>query len=187
MYKHSFFRFPLLMSFLLVLNISPSALAQSVNFTSDRATCANANANLAPVTVQPYCDNAIIVVCSTVNATLAAGGMLADYKAVGNNLLSPCEIQILFYEPLPAFTFDYDLCVKDFESITIDCMLIGKGKYAGEGHQAGVRGVVFNPGLGFSALHASSPGYLAGPPDYYPVASEPVDLTDTLVGNSQGR
>lgn len=61
-------------------------------------------------------------------------------------------------------------------------MLIGIGKFAGAGHQAGVKGVVFDNETGFSALDSSRPGYLVGPPEYYGDIGA-VDLTAHVIGN----
>ncbi|KAI4130900.1 MAG: hypothetical protein LQ338_001497 [Usnochroma carphineum] len=173
-----------LLLFFSITHILSGTRAQGANFSSDYPTCANAKSRLLPVIVQPYCDNAIITVCGTVNATLANSSPLDNYKATGTNRVAgACEVQILFADPRPAFAFDYHKCVQEFESITIDCMLIGVGKWAKKGHQAGVRGVTFDPNYGFQALGPSNPGYLVGPPEYYPNESAE-DLTAEVPGNA---
>ena len=171
-----------------------STHAQRHPYTSDYATCVNSSANLDYVTVKPYCDRAISTVCSTAVSAMDASKNVSNYKAVGGppNWVGGCEVQLLFLEPRPAFLFDYDICVQGFQSITIDCMLIGYGKHAGKkpGHQSGVRGVVYNmrgndssaTNPQFSALDAANPGYLVGPPYAYGNISA-LDLTKNVPGN----
>ncbi|KAI4168223.1 MAG: hypothetical protein LQ343_006551 [Gyalolechia ehrenbergii] len=176
----------------LTLILLPCIAAEPDIFPSDHATCVNNSAELNDVTVQPYCDNAISTVCNVAQA-LAGSFNLRNYKAVGIPPLSgrgACEVNILFFEPRPAFQFNYSTCVEAFQSITIDCMLIGYGKHAGKGHQSGVRGVLYNPegkdnsstNPMFSALEAANPGYIVGPPGAYGEIYA-LDLTRHVPGN----
>ncbi|KAL8840451.1 MAG: hypothetical protein Q9170_001327 [Blastenia crenularia] len=177
----------------LTLVCSPYIDAQLTPFQSNAPTCVNSSATLSSVTVQPYCDNPISTICSTVVADIAAAKPLTNYKAVGvpPYAIGACEVTILFFQPWPAPYLTYESCVESFESITIDCMLIGIGKYAGKGHQAGVRGVVFDrSGVDgsashpqFAALGADSPGFIVGPPFAYGNITA-TDLTDKVLGNS---
>lgn len=185
-------------SFLILLAIFlPFVAADYDIYPSDKATCVNNSAELNDVRVQPYCDNAIATVCGTVIEAIAASSPLSNYRA--NGVPPPtgrgsCEVNILFLEPFPKFPFDYDTCVEGFQSITIDCMLIGYGKHAGKGHQSGVRGVLYNAnGYDnsstnpiFAALEATSPGYIVGPPDSYGLIYAK-DLTSKVPGNAKPR
>ncbi|KAL8720844.1 MAG: hypothetical protein Q9225_002361 [Loekoesia sp. 1 TL-2023] len=177
---------------LLVATSLPFTHARRATYPSDYATCVNASADLDPVTVKPYCDNAISTVCSTAVSAIAASSNLSNYKAVGipPNFIGACEVDLLFFEPRPTFNFTYETCVHGFQSITIDCMLIGYGKHAGDGHQSGVRGVVYDPQGNesslsnpvFSALEAASPGFLVGAPlSYGNISAE--DLTASVPEN----
>ncbi|KAL8938058.1 MAG: hypothetical protein Q9211_003389 [Gyalolechia sp. 1 TL-2023] len=183
-------------SFLLPLALIflPSIAAEPNIYPSGHATCVNSSAQLDDVTVKPYCDNAVSTVCNTAVEALAGSANLSNFKATG---IPPprgrgaCEVNLLFSEPRPTFRFNYSACVEAFQSITIDCMLIGYGKHAGKGHQSGVRGVLYNPegddnsstNPMFSALDATSPGYIVGPPGSYGEIFA-VDLTPYVPGNA---
>lgn len=189
-------RQPFLYCFFVPIAISflPFVAADYDLYPSDKATCVNNSAQLNDVKVQPYCDNAISTICGTVVETMAASRPLSNYRAHG---IPPpfgrgtCEVNILFLEPFPSFPFDYATCVEGFQSITIDCMLIGYGKHAGKGHQSGVRGVLYNAnGFDnsstnpmFSALDRTGPGYIVGPPESYGIIFAK-DLTSNVPGNA---
>ena len=81
--------------------------------------------------------------------------------------------------------------MKDFQSITIECMLVGSGRFAWEGAQAGVKGITYhadgqdssvsNPI--FTATGAGgSPGYMVGPPSWYGNLSVP-DVSSSIPNN----
>ncbi|KAL8944517.1 MAG: hypothetical protein Q9216_000427 [Gyalolechia sp. 2 TL-2023] len=179
---------------LVALILVPSTSARLGIYPSGFPTCVNNSAELNDVTVQPYCDNAISTVCGTVAEALARSSDLSNYRATG---IPPplgrgsCEVYILFSESQPAFDFNYSICVEAFQSITIDCMLIGYGRHAGKGHQSGVRGVLYNSegtdnsstNPVFAALEPTNPGYIVGPPGSYGLISA-VDLTEDVPGNA---
>lgn len=88
-----------------------------------------------------------------------------------------CEAHVLINKGNPfrgiAYT-DHDLYVKQFQAITVECMLLGKGAWAKEGRQAGVMNVVHYPGpaQNQAKVCGESPrvgskrglGYAVGPP-----------------------
>lgn len=76
----------------------------------------------------------------------------------------------------------HDECVKRFQKITIDCMLVGQGRWAEKGRQAGLMNMMFDPAaaakgeeckLGVEARlrHAErwnlEPGFMVGPKGYF--------------------
>ncbi|KAL9597412.1 MAG: hypothetical protein Q9219_005165 [cf. Caloplaca sp. 3 TL-2023] len=194
-FPHAFFFFffsHILLPFILTTIFYSNHARCWTGFPSDHATCVNSTAVLRSVVVKPWCDNAISTVCGTAVSALANYDHLINLKAFGvpPSRLGSCEVNLLFYEPYPSFPFTYDICVEAFQSITIDCMLIGYGKHAGKNHQAGVRGVVYNENGEdgsaenpmFAALEPTSPGFMVGPPDAYGNISA-VDLTHIVPGN----
>ncbi|KAL9009375.1 MAG: hypothetical protein Q9173_005590 [Seirophora scorigena] len=164
---------PFLPSILLPSTVHAQSLnpadVQNITYPADVSTCANKAVRLHLVMVQPNCDMAISTLCSRVNASIASSDALINLRAVGDIGFGPCEAQILFrdFEPGPS-GYDYDDCVKAFQSITIDCMLISVGKEAAPGKQGGVRAVAFDPAENFTAALTTSPGYLVAQPDYFP-------------------
>lgn len=156
--------------------------AERTEFPASPATCANANADLPYVIVQPVCDLAISAICNVTVALNANLTSLDRYRAVTDVGPGSCEAQIIFPEPRPTFIWDSGVCVKAFQDITINCMLLRRKWSAPVGQQAGISGVVFDEELGFSALNTAGPGYLVGPPNYYgDIGAE--DLSAFVPGN----
>ncbi|KAL8658568.1 MAG: hypothetical protein Q9226_000902 [Calogaya cf. arnoldii] len=127
------------------------------------------------VIVQPYCDNAINDICTHISSTNTTNS--ATYTATSspfNNGTDGCQTYLFVASKIP-----YETCVERFHQITIDCMLVGIGKWAESGSQAGVmnafvdtEGVFWNGGeleyWRWGNLNTSAgPGYLAGPPGYF--------------------
>ena len=140
----------------------------------------------SPVTVQNDCDAAIDTACKAVRAMLDNGRELFRVKSVE----ASCQVDILFSQKtvLELSGYDGSSCVSDLQSISIDCMLIGTGKYAEEGMQAGVRNLLYDtraltrdppegqtgnvnitPGQRFFADTKCNnhPAYMVGPKDYF--------------------
>ncbi|KAL8648082.1 MAG: hypothetical protein Q9210_005195 [Variospora velana] len=158
----------LLLPFLLPIFLrTQSTHAQITIFPSDQPNCANENSSIPFVLVQPNCDDAVSAVCNAMQSRIASNTSLTNLRAIGNNGWGPCEVRLLFPDPPPQ-GLSFNDCVKGFWTITIDCMLIGKGKEAFKNRQAGVRGVGYEEGNNFTAPDPASPGYMAGPPLYYP-------------------
>ncbi|KAL8904472.1 MAG: hypothetical protein Q9207_003236 [Kuettlingeria erythrocarpa] len=175
----------LLLPILTTLIAFRSVSAERTEFPRSPATCANANADLPYVIVQPLCDTAIEVICNVTVDLNANSSSLDRYRAVGEYGLGSCEAQIIFPEPRPTFAWDIDTCVKAFQKITINCMLLRRRWSAKEpGQQAGLLGIAFDDQLGFSALDATGPGYMVGPPAYYGDIGA-VNLTDLVPGNAK--
>ncbi len=175
----------LLLPILTILIALRSASAERTEFPASPATCANANADLPYVIVQPLCDTAIGVICNVTVNLYANSSSLDRYRAIGEYGLGSCEAQIIFPEPRPTFAWDVAKCVEEFQQITINCMLLRRRWSAKEpGQQAGISGVAFDDELGFSALDATGPGYLVGPPSYYGDIGA-VNLTDLVPGNAK--
>ncbi|KAI4184104.1 MAG: hypothetical protein LQ346_006165 [Caloplaca aetnensis] len=175
----------LLLPILTTLIALRSASAERTEFPASPATCANSNADLPYVIVQPLCDSAIAVICNVTVDRYTNSSSLDRYRAVGEVAIGACEAQIIFPEPRPTFTWDVNTCVKAFQEITINCMLLRRRWSAKEpGQQAGISGLAFDDQLGFSALDATGPGYLVGPPTYYGDIGA-VNLTDLVPGNAK--
>ena len=163
-------------------------------FPSRWPTCANTKiiqdnfGQTSPVTVQNDCDIAIGTACKAVHAMLDNGRQLYRVKSVE----ASCQVDILFAQRTVRELSNYDgsTCISDLQSITVDCMLIGTGKYAEEGMQAGVRNLLFDtraltrdppegqtgivnigPNQSFFANNKCSkgPAYMVGPKDYFKV------------------
>ena len=161
-------------------------------FPSQWPTCANTKilqdefGQTTYVTVQNDCDIAIDKACKAVHAMLDNGRDLYRVKSVETS----CQVDILFSQLSVAELSDYEgsSCISDLQSITIDCMLIGTGKYADDGMQAGVRNLLYDtraltrdppegqtgnanitPGQRFFANNKCNdgPAYMVGPKDYF--------------------
>ncbi|KAI4146092.1 MAG: hypothetical protein LQ341_002181 [Variospora aurantia] len=178
---NSLFMALLLPVLLLIFVRTESANAQITVFPSDQPTCVNEEVHLAFVLVQPNCDDALIAVCRAMQTRIDNNISLTNFRAIGNNGWGPCEVRLLFPDPPPQ-DLGYNDCIKGFWSITIDCMLIGKGKEAFKNRQAGVRGVAYEEGNNFTASDPASPGYMVGPPNYWPGQEDAEELE--LPGNA---
>lgn len=138
------------------------------------------------VKVQSDCDIAIDKACKAVNAMLDNGHELFRVKSVE----ASCQVDILFSQKTVSELTKYDgsSCVSDLQSISVDCMLIGTGKYAEEGMQAGVSNLLYDtrastrdppegqtgnvnitPGQRFFANTkcGDGPAYMVGPTEYF--------------------
>ncbi|KAL8716597.1 MAG: hypothetical protein Q9225_006087 [Loekoesia sp. 1 TL-2023] len=163
-------------------------------FAPDWPTCADHPAfepfgKTSAIAVRPDCDTAIDVVCKIAVADYSKGRRMRNLKAsFGTN--NSCETHILFSQPKLADPLDYDGCVKSFQSITTQCMLLGDAKYASPGQQAGVVNVIYTQdgGAGYSTypmmkasnLYNLKPGYMVGPPDYFGGESYGTDVSGTF-------
>ncbi|KAI4286471.1 MAG: hypothetical protein L6R35_004275 [Caloplaca aegaea] len=178
---NSLFMALLLPVLLLILVRTEFTNAQIHVFPSDQPTCADEYNKLAFVLVQPNCDDALIAVCHAMQTRIDSNISLTNLRAIGNNGWGACEVRLLFPDPPPQ-NLSYDSCIKGFLSITTDCMLIGKGKEAFTHRQAGVRGVASEKGKGYTASDPASPGYMVGPPFFWPDQDDAEELE--LPGNA---
>lgn len=91
--------------------------------------------------------------------------------------VNTCEAHIRFTQNFLTDELTYDSCINAFQSITVECMKIGSGKYAKEGRQAGVLNMIYDPngapGCSGNPIMKSSnsynlePGYTVGPPGFF--------------------
>ncbi|KAL9594360.1 MAG: hypothetical protein Q9219_007074 [cf. Caloplaca sp. 3 TL-2023] len=165
-------------------------------FTATLLNSLGALPSLPPVTVQPNCDRAISAICNAAHAAIPQPPSpnfpgLLDYKATGrdddSNDDGACEAHLLFShgpgsQDLSAFT--YDSCVAGFQSITVECMLIGESESAAEGKQAGVRGVAFDFSVAVNGARrwtgaAYDGGFMVGPKGWAGNI-EAVDVSDKI-------
>lgn len=187
-------------SSVLTRNCQNTSFDKGLNVTTspDFPTCAN-DVSLTTffgatknVTVQPDCDNAIFRACdasSLVWENYGDGtGFLFNIKSVS----SSCEVDILWDQDLDYW--NSSTCTMTLQSITEDCMLIGTGKYAQVGGQAGVRSLQYQApnGTGSQAEFGPNilcdnvaPVFMVGPPGYFNDQSNqywtPEALTDLCV------
>ncbi|KAI4159752.1 MAG: hypothetical protein L6R39_000309 [Caloplaca ligustica] len=159
-------------------------IAGGTVFAPNWATCANDPSvqipfgNTAAITVRPDCDTAIDIVCKVATADYTKGRQMRNLKASSGSP-NACEVNILFSQPKLADVFSYEICVKGFQDITTQCMLLGEdaGPWAAPAAQAGVTNAVYTQegGAGNSTypmMKASTqfnlkPAYMAGPPGYF--------------------
>ncbi|KAL8925647.1 MAG: hypothetical protein Q9172_002151 [Xanthocarpia lactea] len=176
--------------FQFVLAFAPAVLGQVLIYSREEATCVSSNNTVfdifgytPTVNVQPNCDNAINAVCSLFS--IQAETNYATYTATAPNSNDPeaCQVHLVGYGNANNLPTNYTSCVEGFQSITINCMLLGYGKYAEEKLQAGVRGVYIEPpqnvpkageegfvtptNVTITAPGLLSPGFLVGPPGYF--------------------
>ena len=151
-------------------------------------------AGLPYVTVQPLCDNTISTLCALTtdpSAALPSRGLKATATNSQGTDAGACEAHLLFEaSSLRPKDWNYESCIAKFQKITIECMLIGVGKHAFNGQQAGVLGVLYLPtGKDSSVANPrwraanddGSPGFMVGPPGWFGNVSVP-DVRDRVPG-----
>ncbi|KAI4224738.1 MAG: hypothetical protein L6R40_008420 [Gallowayella cf. fulva] len=130
------------------------------------------------VIVQPHCD---VAIDSLVRYVYSHNETRSHYTATsspGSNGTDRCQAYLLDWEFKFANDMSYAARVQRFQNITVDYMLIGVGKWAKSGGQAGVMNVnldsdgVYTQGGELKYWHWSSatpagPGYMVGPPGYF--------------------
>jgi hypothetical protein len=151
-----------------------------VHYSPSFPTCANDGHLIdtfgtpANVKVQPDCDPAIATACAAVNLMFDINRNLYPIKSVSDS----CEVNILFSQQHVSQIKDYDRssCTTKLQSITETCMLIGTGKFAAPGQQAGIINLLYdtialdrNDGHRFAANVECNdqPAYLVGSPGYF--------------------
>lgn len=150
-------------------------------------------APLAPVTVQPLCDNVISTLCTLTtdpSTPLPDRGLKATALAPDTDA-GACEAHLLFApNTAPPNDWSYDSCIATFQKITIECMLIGTGKHASKGQQAGVLGVMYLATGADSSVEnprfraegeGGSPGFMVGPLGWFGNVSVE-DVSDRVPG-----
>lgn len=178
-------------TFGLIFSLASLALSQRYTFYSrTNSTCVKDDTLIlldsfhetyGIIKVQPNCDDAINAVCS--QALIAPPQNKATYTATAPNPSDPeaCQVHLVGLGTANKLPTTYETCVEGFQSITIDCMLLGYGRSAEKGVQAGVRGVyvsselpaVSGPGyltaknISITADSLQGPGFLVGPPGYF--------------------
>ncbi|KAL8853116.1 MAG: hypothetical protein Q9221_001998 [Calogaya cf. arnoldii] len=163
-----------------------------IAYRRGNSTCVSADIRLssafgetANVKVQPNCDVAIDALCS-LNARTDPVTNYDTYTAIGpnNTAADPgaCQAHLVGLGRSNSLKYQtYAQCVQGFQNITIDCMLIGTGRDAKRGAQAGVRGVTIvypgnteaprpkellkDPPIYINGLLDA--GFLVGPPGYF--------------------
>ena len=183
--------------FQFVLAFAPAVLGQVVFYSREESTCVSSNDALfdifgytPAVNVQPNCDNAIHAVCSLFS--IQPQKNYATYTAAAPVSTDPeaCQVHLVGFGTSNNLPLNYTSCVEGFQSITIECMLLGVGKYAEETLQAGVRGVYIEPpqnvpkagedgfvtptDVSITGNGLLSPGFLVGPPGYFGEVRAPI-------------
>ncbi|KAL8788576.1 MAG: hypothetical protein Q9213_001649 [Squamulea squamosa] len=134
----------------LVLFLISAAFSQTIPYSRSEETCLGQDktllnifgkTNRTRVIVQPHCDDAINATCSSF--LTEPRQTYASYVATAPNNTDPgaCQTHLVGFGSANNIGLNYTSCVQGFQSITIDCMLLGVGKYAQRTRQAGVRGV----------------------------------------------
>ena len=163
-----------------------------VQYPRDFATCVSADELLYPyfgstdfVLVQPNCDIAIDAICAQVPlgvintpyASYVATAGTNDTDPGSDDTPDPCQAHLVGLGQYNLLKLvDYDTCVKGFQNITIDCMLLDYGVHAKRGMQAGVKGVQITypepayasrADMEIRSIGLLDPGFLVGPPGYF--------------------
>ncbi|KAL8882164.1 MAG: hypothetical protein Q9198_000792 [Flavoplaca austrocitrina] len=177
----------------------PVVLAlRRTEYPTEYPRCANDKARMKAffgdtenVIVQPYCDNAVKDICNYIasnNTNTTNAPTYTATSAPSNDGTDGCQVYLLVASQIP-----YQTCVERFHQITIDCMLIDVGRWAGSGSQAGAMNAfvdtdgVFAQGGELKYWRwgnintTAGPGYLAGPPGYFRELPNTLDMSS---GNS---
>jgi len=126
-------------------------------FAPNWATCANDNSlsginnppSTSTVTISD-CDAAIEAICvaadSLYKKQVAFGPRWAFGPSGIGKTVNTCEAHMSFSMIYLADPLTHDSCVASFQQISVPCMVIGSGKYAAAGKQAGVMNMVHTVG-----------------------------------------
>lgn len=116
------------------------------------ATCAN-DASItsvfpggSTVTISD-CDAAIEAICVAAD-NMYKSQVAGDHKIPLQSMsktVNTCEAHISFTQTTLADPLTHDSCVSSFQQISVECMVIGPGKYAAPGKQAGLMNMIYNP------------------------------------------
>ncbi|KAL8898658.1 MAG: hypothetical protein Q9192_001960 [Flavoplaca navasiana] len=165
----------------------------TTQYPRDVATCVSADDRLYPyfgdtgfVLVQPNCDVAIDALCAQVPlgiidlpyASFVATAGTNDTDPTSDDTPDTCQAHLVgLGENNLLKLADYDTCVRGFQNITIDCMLLDYGEHAKRGMQAGVKGVQIEfpdpanaslpDDVKIRSIGLLDPGFLVGPPGYF--------------------
>ncbi len=167
-----------------IVDHRPDLGGDLINFAPNWPTCGNDKniksiglSTTITVKVRPDCDTVIDKIC--VAAAAMASRKPYEFMIQLSHTEGTCEGHMLFSYRTLSDPLTYDICVRNFQSITNTCMLMDDPtvkNLAAVGEQAGVQNILWNPTADDSATYQKwsatkvwnqMPGYMMGPKGYF--------------------